>query len=250
MSQEFINLILQNNTPLIKTMDITQLVNIPYEGVYPLEYTWRYYFLKYDACDRTNDIINNYCEILELFLNKGVNVNQLLIHNMTLLHCQSLYHPDPRIIKLLLDYGADPNIESPIGDNALCYFFRPYENSLVIPRMLCKAGAKLIHHKFDQIMINNLPFGNYDKILFMISKGANLPFNWRNYVVGVEMFNLLTKVENHGFREDFKIIVKRIIFLLRVYKTFLSEKLCFPDNVSQLIVSFLFLNFTKNTSNA
>ena len=66
----------------------------------------------------------------------------------------------------------------------------------------------------------------------------------------VEMFNLLTKVENHGFREDFKIIVKRIIFLLRVYKTFLSEKLCFPDNVSQLIVSFLFLNFTKNTSNA
>jgi ankyrin repeat protein len=64
---------------------------------------------------------NNNAEVVKVILKAGVDVNYQNSHGNTALHRASLQAEDPRIIELLLEYGADGTIENEADRKAIEY---------------------------------------------------------------------------------------------------------------------------------
>lgn len=83
-------------------------------------------------------------EISKLLVKEGADVNHCGGPDMSTPLMEAVYSQEPRIIKLLLNAGASPDVQNNAGDTALMQTTRGSENKMInIARILIDRRAKL-----------------------------------------------------------------------------------------------------------
>lgn len=159
------------------------------------------------ACRRVAN--NDTAEMLDLFLQRGENINGLCGPDGTALHAALAKHDSNRTIAqrdmldLLMQRGADPNLPGPDG-NVLEYLLKRANTHATHQFKYARGHTTLIRFPFDGVAINRRtdPNGRVRGLGLLLTFGATMPL----FISGPEYYTYgrVLTIDMHGLKNDYR----------------------------------------------